>query len=196
MARDMACITTIPGKRGDSYRVQVWDPRAGKLHRKTFRMLAEARTWRDDVRAAVKHGTMRAASRTSLSEAARTLIAGMEAGIILDKSGRPYKPSTTRSYTRVLRTHVLPDLGAKTLQDIRRADLQDLVDRWRALGAQPSTARNRLDPVRVIYRRAVHRDEVAIEPDDRTRLAGRHGKPGADRVPRGGIGADRGAPAR
>src|SRR5919204_259754 len=31
-----------------TYRVQVWDPRARKLHRRPFTDLAEARAWRDD----------------------------------------------------------------------------------------------------------------------------------------------------
>src|SRR5829696_8732991 len=164
MARDMACITIVPGKRGDSYRVQVWDPRANKLHRKTFRVLPEARTWRDDVRIAVKHGTMRSASRTTVAEAAQALIAGMEAGTVLDRSGRPYKPATRRSYQQALRDYVLPAIGRRTLSDVRRADVQDMVDRMRARGLSPSTIANKLDPLRVLYRRAVNRDEVTIDP--------------------------------
>lgn len=174
MARDMACITIVPGKRGDSYRVQVWDPRAGKLHRKTFRVLAEARTWRDDVRIAVKHGTMRSASRTTVSEAAQALVGGMEAGTVLDRSGRPYKPATRRSYQQALRDYVVPDIGPRALSDVRRADVQDMVDRWRACGLSPSTIANKLDPLRVLYRRAVNRDEVTIDP---TKLRGSSCRP-------------------
>ncbi|MDQ3758389.1 MAG: site-specific integrase [Actinomycetota bacterium] len=41
-----------------------------------------------------------------------------------------------------------------------------MVDRWAAMGAAPSTIRNALDPLRVIYRRAVVRDLVTVNPTD------------------------------
>src|SRR5688572_25239671 len=75
-----------------SYRVQVWDPRTRKLHRKTFRVKAEAVTWRDDVRVAVRNGTIRPAARTTVREAADALVSGMADGSVLDRTGNRYKP--------------------------------------------------------------------------------------------------------
>ena len=50
------------------------------------------------------------------------------------------------------------------LTEVRRADVQDYVDRLRKRGLSPSTIANKLDPVRVIFRRALRRDEIAIDP--------------------------------
>ena len=47
---------------------------------------------------------------------------------------------------------------------IRRVDVQDLADRMLADGLDPSTIRNALMPLRAIYRRAVARGEVAVNP--------------------------------
>src|SRR5581483_2518014 len=43
-------------------------------------------------------------------------------------------------------------------------DLQDFVDRQVAAGRAPSTVRNSLLPLRAIYRRALQRGEVALNP--------------------------------
>jgi integrase len=63
-----------------------------------------------------------------------------------------------------MRRRVLRDLGAVRLSDVRRVDLQDLVDRLLAGGADPSTIRNTLMPLRAIYRRAVGRGEISVNP--------------------------------
>lgn len=148
-----------------SYRVQVWDARVRKLHRKTFRVKAEAITWRDDVRVAVRNGTMRQPARTTVAEAAQALIAGMADGTILDRTGKPYKPSTRRSYEQALSGYLKNDpLAALALTAVRRADVQDYVDRLRKRGLSPSTIANKIDPVRVIFRRAIRRDEIAVDP--------------------------------
>lgn len=83
---------------------------------------------------------------------------------VLDRSGNPYKPSTTRSYEQAARTYLIPALGRLRLSDVRRADVQALVEQLRAKGLQPSTIHNKLDPLRVVYRRAVRDDLVAVDP--------------------------------
>jgi integrase len=148
-----------------SYRVQVWDPRARKLHRKTFRVRAEAIGWRDDTRSAVRNGIVPPQSRTTVQEAAAALIAGMADGTILDRTGRPYKPSTRRSYEQAIGSYLAPDPVARmALTEVRRADLQDYIDRLRKHGLSPSTIANKIDPVRVVFRRAMRRDEIAVDP--------------------------------
>ena len=147
-----------------SFRVQVWDPNAKHLHRKTFRALAEAKGWRDDVKVAVRKGIIRPATRQTVAEAAESLVAGMRDGSVLDRTGKPYKPSTCRSYEQALRTYVLPDLGPKALTDVRRADVQAFVDGLRKKGLSPSTIANKLDPVRVIFRRAIRSDLISVDP--------------------------------
>jgi integrase len=148
-----------------SYRVQVWDARARKLQRKTFRVKAEAITWRDDVRVAVRTGTIRPQARTTVAEAAQALIAGIGDGTVLDRTGKPYKPSTRRSYAQAINAYLEPDLLASVaLSDVRRRDVQDYADRLRNMGLSPSTIANKLDPIRVIFRRALRRDEIAVDP--------------------------------
>ena len=43
--------------------------------------------------------------------------------------GRPYKPSASRGYEQDLNNHILDDLGGHKLSDIRRRDVQALIDR-------------------------------------------------------------------
>jgi hypothetical protein len=64
----------------------------------------------------------------------------------------------------VLDKRVLDDFGARKLGDVTRFDLQDLVDRVLAEGLSPSTIQNTLMPLRAIYRRALQRGEVAVNP--------------------------------
>ena len=53
-----------------AYQAQVWSPRDGKPIRKTFRTIADARAWRAEAKVALRGGTMRAPTRTTLEEAA------------------------------------------------------------------------------------------------------------------------------
>jgi hypothetical protein len=98
---------------------------------------------------------MRAPSSVSLREAGETWIAGARDGTIRNRSGDRYKPSVIRGYEAAFRRRILPDLGARRLSDIRRSDVQDLADRLLAEGLDPSSIRNVLMPLRVIFRRAV-----------------------------------------
>jgi integrase len=63
-----------------------------------------------------------------------------------------------------MRDRVLPDLGGARLSEIRRVDVQDLADRLQAQGLDASTIRNTIAPLRVVYRRAFSRGEVAVNP--------------------------------
>ena len=63
-----------------------------------------------------------------------------------------------------MRLRVLDDLGAAKLSAISHLDLQDFADRMLANGLDPSTIRNTLMPLRVVFRRAVIRGELAVNP--------------------------------
>ena len=78
--------------------------------------------------------------------------------------------------------------------ELQRRDVQDFVDGLRSQGLSPSTIANILDPLRVIFRRAIRRDEVADRPDREPRPS-RHPRPARpDRAARGGARATRRAP--
>jgi integrase len=141
----------------------VWSNRDRKRIRKTFRSRAEAKSWLADARVAVRHGTLQAPSPRTLSEAADEFLAGMETGAVRTRSGRPFKPSTRRTYAEKLSGYVMPALGDFRLSEIRRSDVQHLVDDLND-ALSPSSVRNAIDPLRSIFRRALRRDEVLLNP--------------------------------
>lgn len=147
-----------------SYEAFVYAVRDKRKIRRTFPTLAAAKAWRADASTALRKGTMRAPSQTTVREAAHAWIAGATDGSIRTRSGDAYKPSALRGYEQALRTRILPELGAAKLSEIGRADVQDFADRLLALGLDPSTIRNALMPLRAIYRRALSRGEVAVNP--------------------------------
>lgn len=152
------------GPRGKRYRASVWSARDGKLIRKTFDSLAGAKTWRLDAARALQHGTLRPPSSVTVKEAAEAWLEEARAGTIRNRSGRRFKPATLRSYERALRLRVLPTIGALRLSEVHRRDVQDLIDLLLAQGIKPSTVRNSIDPLRSIFRRAVRREEVGVNP--------------------------------
>jgi integrase len=89
-----------------------------------------------------------------------------------------------RSYESSLRLRVLPELGARRLTDVERADLQALVDRMVVDGDGASTVRNALLPVRAIYRRALVRGDVAVNPTTGLELPAVRGTRGSRRPTR------------
>jgi integrase len=113
---------------------------------------------------------------------------GAGAGTIRNRSGELFKPSTLRAYETAMRLRVLPDLGALRLADLRRPDLQDLVDRLLAEGADASTIRNTLMPLRAIFRRAVARGELAVNPTRELELPAVQGR--RDRIASSGEAAE------
>ena len=88
----------------------------------------------------------------------------MRAGTVRNRNGHPYKPSVVEGYRASLRDHVYPALSARRLGDVRRQHVQQLVDDLIADGKQPSTVRNVLMPLRVLYRRAIRDDKVNTTP--------------------------------
>jgi integrase len=150
-----------------SYRGHVWSaPEQKRIRGAWFPTVAQARNWRQDALVAVRMGTLRAPVALTVSEAAAGFLDGARAGHVLDRAGKRYKPSTIRNYSGWLRRYVLPALGQRRLGDVRRADVQALVDQLIGRGLQGSTVRNALDPLRRIMDRALKRDQIAIDPTD------------------------------
>src|SRR4051812_34016583 len=175
MARDMAQMDLIHKRScqhasgrcrcNPSFRARVWDSGANTLHARTFKDYAAAKAWRDDVRIAVRNGTQQLQSKTTIGAAATSLLEGMRDGTILDRSGKQYKPSTCRSYELAVTKYLRPDpLSRKRLTATRRGDIQGFVDRLLRKGLSASTVANKLDPIRVIFRRAIKRGEITVDP--------------------------------
>ncbi|HEX3803604.1 MAG TPA: site-specific integrase [Solirubrobacteraceae bacterium] len=150
-----------------SYRGHVWLAADKKLQRGPwFPTITQARDWRTDNLAAARKGTLRAPTAQTVRNAAGAFVTGMKDASVLDRAGKPYKPSTIRNYEGWLDRYVLPELGDKKLSDVRRADVQDLVDKLIGSGLAGSTVRNALDPFRRIMHRALRRDVITIDPTD------------------------------
>jgi len=174
-----------------SFEAWVWSKRAGpdgkggKLS-KTFPTYAAAKGWREDAAPAVRKGKLRRSTRKTVRQSAEELLAGMRDGSIRSKRKRPYKPATIRSYERALGLlpeqrekapqRLLAALGDVPLSELDRHVVQEYVERQLSAGWDPSTVHNLLDPLRVIYRRARKRDEVAIDPLEDLELPDPEGK--------------------
>lgn len=100
----------------------------------------------------------------------------MRSGAILDRSQERYKPSTVRSYEISLRLRIVDEVGHVPLCKLERRQVQALVDGWRKDGLKPSTIANQLDPLRVLYRHALHDGEVTVDPTTNLRLAAVRGR--------------------
>jgi integrase len=159
-----SCATSRDGRCNckPSYEAAVWSKRDGKKLRETFPTLAAARAWRHDASSAVRKGTLRAPTATTLRDAWSVWLSGAEKGEILNRNRRPYKPSVLRSYAQDMNLYVLDDYGAHRLGDIRPDDVQALIDSLVGAGLSGSRCRNVINPLRALYRR--HRREVALNP--------------------------------
>ncbi len=167
-----------PGPREDgkcckaTFQAYVFNKRTGKLVRKTFATKSAAKLWRQDAIVALRHGGTATVTptATTVAEALERMLDGMEAGEVLDRSGRRYRPATIRSYRQACQRYVIPSTGHMRLGDVQRRDVQKLIDTMHAAGLTGSTIRNKLDPLRVLYRRAEQDDEVSRNPMTKLRL--------------------------
>ena len=138
--------------------------REEKKLRRTFPTQAAAKSWRADALRDANRGQLRTPTKITVAAAASELLAGMQDGTVPTRAGGRYKPSATRSYEAALRLRILPVLGHLRLSDVRRHDVQELADQLTAAGLTASTVSNTLDPLRAIYRRAIRRDLVTVDP--------------------------------
>jgi integrase len=147
-----------------TYRSSVWSARDGKRIRKTFSTLSGAKAWRQDAHVALREGTMSTPSPVTVREVGEAWLEGARDGSVRDRSGRVYKPATIRGYERGLKLRVLPALGHLKLSEVRRSDVQAIVDSMLGEGKAPRTIQNTIDPLRSIYRRAMRREQVVVNP--------------------------------
>lgn len=159
-----------------TYRAIAFDARTGRKLSKSFPTQTAARRWKIDAEAAIRAGTLAPASALTFSEAADELLDGIEAGSIMTRAGKPYKPSAIRSYRRAIDNRLRPEFGPRKLAELRRGELQRFVDRMASDGLGASTIRNTLDPLRVIFRRAVVREVVTDNPTKYLEVPAANGK--------------------
>ncbi len=158
------------------WEASVYLKREGKKVRKTFAKESEAKAWRAEASTAAAAGKLKTASRLTVSEASWLWLEAADSGAVRDRAGKVFKPSTLRSYRSALRLRVLDEFGAVRLSEIRRPDVQSFVDRLLADELAPSTIANTLDPLRAVYRHAVRRELVAVNPTAELELPAANGQ--------------------
>jgi integrase len=162
------------------YQAAIWSARENKRVRRHFDTLEAAKLWRAESYGRIRRREFRSSSTTIFSEAAEEWLAGVRAGTIRTRSGDLYKPSTIRSYEQALygpksgNGGLLRELGRIKLSDLCLDHVQDYADAMLASGAQPSTIRNAIMPVRVIC--GWRRREVPINPTTGLRLPAVRGR--------------------
>jgi integrase len=122
------------------------------------------------LRRALRKGTLTSDTRQTARQAAEAWLEKAKRGEARTRSGTPYKPSVLRTHEHDLKTYIYPHLGALRLSQLRRRDVQALVDRLVADGRSGSRVRGAVMPLRVICRHAIERDELGVNPTRNLRL--------------------------
>ena len=153
-----------------SYYGKVYDARRRRyVVTKRFATLAAARGARKDLLDRLQKGELPQEAPQRLRDAQTRFIAAAREGRALNKLGRRYKQSAWEDIDECLTKHVIPTLGARRLADVRRSDVQRLVDELtpRMSG---SRVRSVVNAIRSLYRWAQDRELVTHDPAARVRL--------------------------
>lgn len=122
-------------------------------------------------------GTVAKPSTMTVGDAWAEWLAGAKAGTIRKRSGEIFKPGTLRTYEAAWKK-LEADFGALRLSDVRRPHIQKWTERYAQqpqerknrkaddppLYPSASSVKNSIDPLRAIYRRAVHMERVSVDP--------------------------------
>jgi integrase len=147
-----------------TFQAAVYVARDGKLVRKTFPTISAAKSWRADSAHAVKRGTMGAPTKQTIGAGLDAMLEGMKSGSVRNRNRKTFKPSAIRSYEAVVDARLRQTFGNRKLTDLHRNDVQDYAEELLSEDLDPSTVRNVLMPLRVLYRIAIRRGEVAVNP--------------------------------
>ncbi len=158
------------------WEASVYLAREGRKVRRTFPRKSEAKAWRTDAHAERSADDRREPSQLTLEQAAWLWLEAARNGSVRDRSGQTYKPGTLREYARVLELRVLPEFGGLRFSELPRSEIQRFVDELLATGLAPSTVRNTINPLQAIYRHAVRRDVVTVNPTREVELPAERGR--------------------
>jgi integrase len=153
-----------PCRCSPSYEAFVSVKADGRKLRKTFPTISAAKAWRRDALVAVARHELRAPSSVTVREAWNAWLNSARAGTIRSRNGGAYKPSALRGYEQSMDNHVLPDLGALKIGDVRRSHVQALAERLLGDGFDASTVRNAIMPLRALYKHAIRNEVVSVNP--------------------------------
>jgi len=136
---------------------------------KRYPTMAAARGARKDLLDQLEKGELPQEAPQRLRDAHTKFIVAAKEGRALNKHGRRYRQSAWEDMDECLRKHVIPRLGPRRLTDVRRSDVQRLVDDLTPK-MSGSRVRSIVNAVRSLYRWAQDRELVTDDPAARVRL--------------------------
>jgi hypothetical protein len=147
------------------YWASFYDRARGKaIKSPTFRDVDAARNWRSDMGDQARKGLLVTVSTNiRVNEAIERFIDGIKDGSIRNKRGQRYKLAAVRDYESALTVHVKPEIGRKTVRDVRRGDLQAIVDDMQAR-LSGSRVRSAVTACRAMWRWLISRELAAHNP--------------------------------
>ena len=164
-----------------SYWGKAYDRKAKKSRPTAFFPTpVEARNARDDLVRDVRDGLLPANDSMRVKAAIESFLRAASDGVALNKHGRRYRPSAVRDLTGALENHVEAAFGAKRIGDVRRRDVQLLVDEM-APTLSGSSVRTVVNAVHSLYRWAQARELAFHDPAALVQLPAMDAKP-RDRV--------------
>lgn len=153
-----------------TFQGQAWSPSCRHNLRRVFKTLDEAKAWRKATTVALSQPGAIQPGDMFFDRAAEKWLTAAKKGVVRTRSGTPFKPSALRSYEDSLRRFLIPKLGRTRLNELKRAQIQDVVDEMVAADYAPSTVRNAVLPLRSICRRAYDREELQSNPTRKIEL--------------------------
>lgn len=148
-------IHKIPRKSGIRYQVKYLQS-DGRQKAKNFRTKREAQDFEASIRSAKARGAH------IDSNAAKIRFAEYVEIWRATKSNQ--RPRTAYRRDGILRRHLLPALGSKTLREIHRSDVQKLVSKWEIDGLAPRTIKQHIRILHPIFEMAVLDDIIPKNP--------------------------------
>ena len=106
------------------------------------------------------------AREVTMAAAIEDFIDAAEQGRAVNRSGRRYRPSALRDMASILRLHVAPVLGDRDVADLRRADIQELVEALGRGGLSESRIRSAISALRALYSYSIDRGYIEFNPAD------------------------------
>ena len=159
------------------YHGVVWDrTRNRTVKTKRLGTVDAARNARIDLIKQLERGEAPVEESVRLSEARVRFVQAAREGRALNKRGQRYKPTAIANVDECLRVHIEPKLGNKRLADIRRGQVQAVVDEL-APRLSGSRVRSIVNSLRSLYRWAQDRDLVTHDPAALVRLPAMNATP-------------------
>jgi hypothetical protein len=153
-----------------AYWGQVWDRSSGRRRKtRACSSPAAARQARVELEASLRAGGLPESSSMRFKKATEAFLQAIESGTARNKHGRRYKPSAIRDLGGGLErasTH----LAAKRIADIRRGDVQLLIDALVEEKLSGSRVRTVVNAIRSLYAWAQDRELIDHDPAARIRL--------------------------